>query len=191
MQVENAAAGAERFTSNAWLVDGTVLVDAGSDPAVLEAVDAGLDTVLVTHSHHDHIENLPVLVDRFDVDVHAFAPENLPVAAQGLADGDTVASGDDRFDVVHTPGHRDDHVCFHVADHAVLFAGDLVFPGGEFGRTDLEQGDRDRLISSIETIARLDIDRLYAGHGDAATEDVADRVQDSLAAARDREPKYG
>ncbi len=190
MDVDNLAADAESFTANAWLIDGQVLVDAGSDPVVLERLDDDLDTVLVTHSHHDHIENLPAIVDRFDPDVYALEPDNLPVAAEQLEDGGTVTAGGYVFDVLHTPGHRDDHVCLYSAETKVLFAGDLVFPGGEFGRTDLEQGDRDRLIHSIEQIIELDVEELYTGHGEAATEDVPAQLSNSLEAARRREPKY-
>ncbi|MDY6769102.1 MAG: MBL fold metallo-hydrolase [Candidatus Nanohaloarchaea archaeon] len=191
MDIENVAAGAEQFTANAWLVEGTALVDAGSDPVVLERLEsAELETVVITHSHHDHIENLETVVAEHNVTVHAFEPGNLPVDAERLDDGDEIELAGHTFDVYHTPGHRDDHVCLYDAEERVLFSGDLIFPGGAFGRTDLEQGDRDRLIDSIERIAALDVRAMYAGHGDAATDEVNEQIGQSLAAARRREPKY-
>jgi len=31
---------------------------------------------------------------------------------------------------LHTPGHKDDHLCFYASDPEDLFAGDLVFANG-------------------------------------------------------------
>ncbi len=191
MEIRNLAAGAEAFTSNAFLVDSVALVDVGAAPVVLERLgDAAVETVAITHSHHDHVEHLEAVVDRCDPAVYAFAPDNLPVPATPLADGDTVDLAGYAFEVLHTPGHRDDHVCLFHAESGTLFAGDLIFPGGSFGRTDLEQGDRDTLIASIERVADRDVRVMYSGHDDPTTDDVNAQIRESLRNARKREPKY-
>lgn len=190
MEIANLAAEAESFTANAFLVGDSALVDAGADPVVLERLPDALETVVITHSHHDHIENLPDIVEQHDVTVHAFAPERLPVSAEDLGDTDAVTLAGTPFTAYHTPGHRDDHLCLHSPDEKILFAGDLIFPGGSFGRTDLDEGDRDTLIASIERIADLDVRVMYAGHKAPATASVNEQIQESLAAAKQREPKY-
>ncbi|MDY6770424.1 MAG: MBL fold metallo-hydrolase [Candidatus Nanohaloarchaea archaeon] len=191
MQIDNLADDAESFTSNAFLIDDQALIDTGADPVILERLqNSDLQTVVITHSHHDHIENLPQIVEAHSPDVHAFEPDNLPVDAERGGDGDKIELAGTTFTAHHTPGHRDDHICLHDPDSGVLFAGDLLFPGGSFGRTDLEQGDRDTLIASIERIAGLDVTAMYAGHDQPTTEDVDQQIQDSLAEARKHKPKY-
>lgn len=193
MHVENLAADADTFTSNVFRVDETALVDVGAALSILEQLDGTkIDTVVITHSHHDHIENLAAVVDQHEPTIYAANPENLPVDAEQLFDGDTVALGRNEtlFRIIHTPGHRNDHVCLYSPDANILFSGDLIFPGGSFGRTDLEHGDRDTLIESIKRITDLDVHELYAGHGDPTTENVNQQIQDSLMNAEKREPKY-
>ncbi len=185
MDIQNLSDGADQFTANAYLVEGRALVDADGAPVILDRLaDRDIDTVVITHSHYDHIDNLPALLDEHDPTVYAYNPENLPVDAEELEDGDTVSLGDFTFEVYHTPGHRDDHVCLYCPAERVLFSGDLIFPGGEVGRVDLEQGDIDRLTESVERIAELDVERMYAGHGDPVSDGANEQIQDSLALAR-------
>ena len=50
--------------SPAFLVDGTLLLDAGTISAVLSESDqAAIRTILVTHSHLDHLKGIAHLVD--------------------------------------------------------------------------------------------------------------------------------
>lgn len=190
MDITNLSIGAEEFTSNVWGF-GDVLVDVGEGGTVLDRIrERDVATVVVTHSHHDHVDNLPAVVERHDPAVYAPDPSRVPVEAEELTDGDELELAGVRFRVIATPGHRDDHVCLYAPAERVLFSGDLLFPGGAFGRTDLDEGDRDTLIASIERIADLDVVEMYAGHGDAATRDVNAQIRASLDEARKHEPKY-
>lgn len=191
MQVENLARNAEQFTSNAFLVNGVALIDVGSDPVVLDALgDRDLEQVVITHTHHDHIGNLEQVVELYHPEVYAYEPDNVPVDAERLGEGDEIELGGVVFDVMHTPGHRHDHIVLYSPGERVLFAGDLLFPGGSFGRTDLEQGNREALITSIRRVAGHDVTAMYCGHDAPATERVNEQISRSLANAEEREPKY-
>lgn len=102
-------------------------------------------------------------------------------AARLLHDGDTITVGKVRLDVVHTPGHTPEHICFLVTDTTVadrpmgLITGDFLFVG-DVGRPDLleraakvsgsmEQGAR-QLYASLQRLAGLpDYLQIWPGHG--------------------------
>jgi hydroxyacylglutathione hydrolase len=189
--VRNIAAGVRSFTSNAFLVDGerTVLVDAGNDFDAVEkiaAADTGLDAVVLTHTHPDHVGNVESVVEAFDTDVWGFDPEH-PLVDHAIGDGDTVAIGDDDHLALHTPGHKNDHLCLYARASGILFAGDLVFANGGFGRTDLPEGNRQTLVESIDTLLEAVDDSLgsmYVGHGPAVETDPLYHIELASQAAR-------
>jgi hydroxyacylglutathione hydrolase len=200
MEVTNVTERAEGFTCNAYLALGEkpTLVDAGTMAGVEEVIREHTDDlsrVVLTHQHGDHVGELDAVLSAFDAECHAYAEH--PHRTHELADGDEVVVGDERCEVVYTPGHAEDHVSL-VGDRS-LFSGDVVvyndgaFDDGSFGRTDYPGQSRERLIESIrELLERLPegIDRLYAGHGDTYTGDVRAVIERALDRAERREPKY-
>ena len=175
--IQNLARDVQAFTSNVFLVTGdrTVLVDAGANFEVTAAV-------------RNHVDNAEAVAATFDVPVFGFDVDH-PAVDEPVADGETVRLGDHEYTALHTPGHKDDHLCFYAPDPAVLFVGDLVFANGSFGRTDLQEGDRDLLIESIDRLRDAvddDLAAMYAGHGPSVTERPFDDVELAAQAARMR-----
>ena len=210
--IDNLARGRNVFTSNVFLVTGerNALVDVGNEFDVVGAVReqgdaersegsrtgerggttrervADLDTVVLTHTHRDHVANLQSVVDAFDVEVLAFDGE-APGVDRALGDDETVQLGDHEYVALHTPGHKDDHLCLYSEDAGVLFAGDLVFANGSFGRTDLDEGDRPTLVESIERVLDAtseDLREMHTGHGPSVTSNPYEDVQMALQAAQ-------
>ena len=204
MDVEVVTSGAESFTCNAFLALGetTTLVDAGAYDGVVDEIREhadDVDRVVLTHQHGDHVEQLDAVLDAFDADL--FAYDDHPRRTDAIGDDDEIQIGDERHQVVYTPGHADDHVSF--VGETRLFSGDVVvyndgaFDNGSFGRTDHAAGDRERLIESLRTLLdRLpdSVTGLYAGHGDAfestEAESVREVIERALERAERREPKY-
>ncbi|TKX57222.1 MBL fold metallo-hydrolase [Halorubrum sp. SS7] len=210
MEPITVTADAEEFTCNAYLAvgDATTLVDAGTMPGVDDVIadaldDAGvdgLDRVVITHQHHDHVGELDAVVDRFDPRVFAYADH--PRRDVALEDGDEVLVGSEACEVVHTPGHADDHVS--LVGEERLYSGDVVvyndgaFDDGSFGRTDMAGQSRERLIESLREI----LDRLpettaamFPGHGDVyraadGPDTVREVIERATERAERREPKY-
>ena len=99
--------------NNTWLLTGREpsLVDAGvGRPEHIDAIARALEgvplaRVLITHSHSDHVAGLPALEARWP---------GIEVVAADAALGRviTVQAGDRMLELVPTPGHAPDHLCF-------------------------------------------------------------------------------
>jgi len=204
--IQNIATDAQGMTSNAFLVapgegdgeagsggdaDGrTVLVDAGANfdavARVREAV-GDLDGVVLTHTHPDHVGNVDALREAFGVETWGYDTDE-PAVDNAIADGDELRLGARDYRALYTPGHATDHLCLYAADAGVLFAGDLVFANGGFGRTDFPGCDRGDLIDSIdrvlETVREGGLDQLHTGHGPSVVDDPLAHVERASQAAR-------
>lgn len=158
---------------------------------VLEAVRAhGLRVVEVlnTHGHPDHTygdaavkaaTGAPLAIHRLDayrlarnaVSVMEFFPASHPLvsAERSLEEGDEARLADLRLVVLHTPGHTEGSVCFHLSDENVLFSGDTLFNAG-LGRVDLPGGDAAAMVRSLRRLMTLPPDTVvYPGHGPQTT----------------------
>jgi glyoxylase-like metal-dependent hydrolase (beta-lactamase superfamily II) len=158
-----------------------VAIDPGDSADTVQRVLAErglvLRAILVTHGHLDHIGAVRDLAEAAGVevwmargdadDLRTFGPA--PYDPQHLvAGGDTVEAAGIRFRTFDVPGHTAGSVAF--AADGVAFVGDVLF-AGSIGRTDLDGGDFDTLISSIALLVReLPPDTVVApGHGPATT----------------------
>ncbi|MFY4814213.1 MBL fold metallo-hydrolase [Haloarcula sp. AONF1] len=189
--IRNLARGQQAFTSNVFLVTGerTVLVDVGNEFDVVSAVEEhvdNIDAVAVTHTHYDHVENLDSVVDAFDVPVYGYGTDQDGIE-HAIADDETIQLGDHDYRALHTPGHKNDHLCFYSDDAGILFAGDLVFANGSFGRTDLDEGNRDLLVDSIDRVLSVvdeDLQEMHTGHGPSVTDAPYQDIELALQAAK-------
>jgi hydroxyacylglutathione hydrolase len=152
-------------TRAAALVDPAWEVD-----TLLKAVaarDLRVTTVLVTHTHNDHIEGVAEVVAKTGavVVVSPREAEAVRADAQTLVDaldGVDVAIGARGVRVLDTPGHTVGGTCF-LADGFIV-TGDLLFIGG-CGRTDFRGGDTATMWRSLQRVAALPEEtRVYPGH---------------------------
>jgi len=111
--------------------------------------------ILLTHSHHDHINGIEDVLDEYDAQVHLLKPEaefwgkalDLPTLHHG---GDTISIGDTPIRVLHTPGHTPGSACYHIGDN--LITGDTLFVFG-CGRCDMRGGDPERMYHTLKDMA--------------------------------------
>ena len=142
--------------------------------------------VLLTHGHFDHIAGIrpggnPSSAERPQIVMHKAdlgwlekANQYMPMFGMPsitipkidifVQDGDILNLGNMEIKVIHTPGHTQGGVCY-LAD-GKLFSGDTIFREA-VGRCDLEGGDFDQIVESIENkIFTLPPETLiYPGHG--------------------------
>ena len=114
--------------------------------------DIQITDVLLTHSHHDHINGLQQTLEHSDAKVHLLKPEakfwganlNQPVLHHG---GDLIKLGESQINILHTPGHTPGSACFHIGND--LIAGDTLFVFG-CGRCDLAGGDPEEMFQTLK-----------------------------------------
>lgn len=134
-------------------------VEASHERAIVEAVGSRpVVAVVVTHTHSDHAPLANPLSRVWGVPAlgHAPGPDFEPDTL--MADGERLAVGGVGLEVIHTPGHADDHLCFLAGD--VLFTGDHIMGGSSVMVDDMA-----RYLESLERLQRLRLTRLYPGHG--------------------------
>jgi hydroxyacylglutathione hydrolase len=151
-----------------------LIVDPGDEAerllAAVEELGVGVDAILVTHCHFDHIGAVAPVAEATGAPV--YCPEiEVPVLADIMSfvpwpgigpfesyDADEKVSGGERLslagveiDVLFTPGHSPGHVTYAIPNHGALFSGDVLFKGS-VGRTDLPGGDWPTLLKSIRVL---------------------------------------
>ena len=155
--------------NNTWLLLGQepALVDAGvGRPEHVEAVAAALDgaalaRVLITHWHPDHVSGLPALRERW---------RRLVVVE---AAGPPIPAGDGVLEIIPTPGHAPDHLCFYDREAGDVYCGDLARRGGTIVIPARKGGDLRAYLASLQRIKDLAPRRLLPGHGPIVEDPIA------------------
>lgn len=145
----------------------TYLVDAPEAAPIVAALDERgwrLDTILITHHHHDHVGGVADLVKRYGCTVTGPRSEQakLPPIATGWAEGDIGGTGDLSFRVIEVPGHTLGHVAFHFDRAGAVFTADSLMALG-CGR--VFEGTPDMMWGSLSKLMALPPEtKVYSGH---------------------------
>ncbi len=183
--------------TNTYLVgiDEVAVIDPGPD--VKSHVDAIVGAsmrervrwVLLTHTHPDHGPATARIVAKTGAEVLAFAKrdKDLDVTPDRLVgEGDTIEGSEWGLEVLHTPGHAPNHLCFLLEEERVLFTGDTVLDAMYSVVSPSRGGDMAAYVQTLERLRKLRMSRICPGHGDVIEEPRA-RIDDYLAHRRQRE----
>jgi hydroxyacylglutathione hydrolase len=152
-------------TGRVGLVDAP---EAAPIEAALKARGWGLDLILITHHHGDHIEGVDALRRGYGAQVAGFGPDRrrLPALDVVLEDGGTVALGDSVAQVMAVPGHTLGHIAYNFPEAQALFSADSLMVMG-CGR--VFEGTAEQMWASLARLAALpDGTEIYSGHEYAA-----------------------
>ena len=154
--------------------DRGLIVDPGEEAerilGAVEELGIGVDAILLTHTHFDHIgavapvaraTGAPVYCPELEVPVLAdinsyvpwpeFGPYESHEADETVAGGEHLELAGLGIDVLFTPGHSPGHVTYAIPDEQALFSGDVLFRGS-VGRVDLPGGDWPTLLESLRRL---------------------------------------
>ena len=169
------------------------LIDPGDEATrialAVEQTEVEIGSIILTHSHIDHVGAVADLADEYSCPVllHAEAEQMLqnvqqqavmmgvkfgrvPQVDRYIAADETLQVGSVRLKSLYTPGHAPGHLAFYIEEEGVVISGDAVF-AGSIGRTDLPGGSMEVLMESIrdQILTLPDQTRLYPGHGPDTT----------------------
>lgn len=168
-----------------------ILLDTGSGVAAYPDVLAsaieragcdGIQEIVLTHGHIDHLGGVAQLRERFGALRVSKRPDPDDAAGLGfepLDDGAVVRTEGATLRAVHTPGHATDHLCFVLEEEQAMFSGDNVLG---VGTTVIPSHGGDLLdyMRSLERMLALAPHRIYPAHGPRIDDGVA-KVRDYIA----------
>lgn len=159
-----------RTDNYAYLVkgpDGVCLIDAPEANPIISALEArgwSLGAILITHHHHDHVEAVAALRDRYGCKVMGPKAEEakLPPLDMALTEGMNGGTGDSYTVPLSVPGHTLGHMAYHFPKAKAVFTADSLMALG-CGR--LFEGTPDMMWDSLCKLSALPDDtRVYSGH---------------------------
>ena len=182
---------------NTYVIKGnpTVIIDPGSTQFLtaliqdlnqdgIEARD--IDIITNTHLHGDHcwaneafkqisgarILSHPLQKRFYNIAVietaKFFGLPPTEFEADSYLDKNKLDTGDIELELILSPGHSPDSICFYSQEDKTLICGDVIF-NQNTGRVDLPNGNADELRQSIDELSQLEIDYLLPGHMDIIT----------------------
>ncbi len=121
--------------------------------------------VIETHNHADHISGHGELSRRTGAEIYVHEQAGVKYPHKNLKDGDELQFGVARLRVIHTPGHRPEHIALTVSDTSrsdepwLVLTGDSLFIG-DIARPDLavpgEEGASILYDSIFNRLLKLD-----------------------------------
>jgi len=117
-----------------------------------QALDLRITDILLTHSHHDHINGIEGLLNHASAEVHLLKPEyqfwqhelDKPSLHHG---GDELRLGETPIRMLHTPGHTPGSACYQLGNE--IITGDTLFVFG-CGRCDLSGGSPEDMFETLK-----------------------------------------
>ncbi|MFL2705154.1 MAG: MBL fold metallo-hydrolase [Gammaproteobacteria bacterium] len=151
------------------------VVDPG--PAIKDHIEAivssslNLNRIVVTHTHLDHSPGVSLLQDMVDIPAYGLLTESTrhqdaTFKPNGiLSHGDVIEAKDHTLEVIHTPGHASNHLCFLLKEEKLLFTGDHIMNGSTVVISPPD-GNMQDYLDSLRMLKEYDLKTIAPGHGD-------------------------
>ncbi|KAB7495195.1 Beta-lactamase-like protein 2-like protein [Armadillidium nasatum] len=159
---------------------------------VLKENDIKLDTVIISHWHHDHLGGLPDVLNLLEdpsVKIMKFPrrdkadeiPDISPYNVQLLKGNENISVEGASVRVLYTPGHTTDHVILQLEENDAVFSGDCILGEGTAVFEDLHD-----YMKSLKLILQCSPLVIYPGHG-PVIENPIERIEFYISHRNERE----
>ncbi|MFL2701929.1 MAG: MBL fold metallo-hydrolase [Gammaproteobacteria bacterium] len=174
------AGNASVFTgpgTNTYLIGNEEVTVLDPGPAMDSHIDAitsasdKIKQIVVTHTHPDHSPGVRLLQERLDIPAYGMVTEtskgqdNSFKPDKILKDEDTFEESEYTLEVVHTPGHASNHLCYILKEEEFIFTGDHIMNGSTvvIGPPD---GNMKQYLDSLEKLKQFKLSKIAPGHGE-------------------------
>jgi glyoxylase-like metal-dependent hydrolase (beta-lactamase superfamily II) len=173
--------------TNTYLLGSAEIAVVDPGPAIQDHVDAiqelaagPIKWILVTHTHPDHSPAAALLAEATGAEQmgrnaphgrhqdQTFKPDYI------LEDSDKFETDEFCLQVIHTPGHASNHLCYLHTGQDFLITGDHIINGSTVV-IDPPDGNMGDYLRSLERLKSINIDAILPGHGE-----VMDQPQEAV-----------
>ena len=176
-----------------------ILLDTGEGrPAYLDVLEracaragvTGLQEIVLTHGHPDHMGGVRGVLERFGpLRVSKLGwpgnDESYGIELTPIGDGSLLRTQGATLRALHAPGHAQDHLCFMLEEEGALFSGDNVLGVGTTV-IPARGGDLLDYLGSLERLLAQSPRTIYPAHGPRIAEGEA-KIREYIAHRLERE----
>ena len=156
----------------------TLVIDPGpaltshitSIKAALNSIGGSLRWIFCTHSHKDHSPAANELKQRCGGIIVGMLPKTNVNQDQSFSPDqiwqhqNTLNCENSTLEVVHTPGHASNHLCYYLREEKLLFTGDHIMEGSTVVISPPD-GNMTQYIDSLRNVMKLELSHLAPAHG--------------------------